>query len=218
LEGLGWRIHRIWSTDWWMNAEGEIESLTTWLHALLEEETADSTQPDAPAADALTSPDEPEEASTGGEAAEDSVELDETTLAATNAQPLRVFAPASLPSGDPVQFYESRAATTLMQHLVLVVEAEGPIPEMVLFRRVARAWGLERTGSRIVERLKNQIPGDLRRTDEGGNTFYWPKDARPTDWSDCRVCDHNEASRVTSSGHCPRSVSIAGHGENAGGI
>jgi very-short-patch-repair endonuclease len=195
LEGLGWRIHRIWSTDWWMNAEGEIESLSIRLHTLLEEETPDHMQPDAPAADELTRSDELQEAATDGEAAEDSVVLDETTLPATDSRPLRVFAPASLPSGDPVQFYEFGSATTLMQHLELVVEAEGPIPEMVLFRRVARAWGLERTGSRIVERLKNLIPRDLRRTDEGGNTFYWPKDARPTNWSDCRVCDHHEASR-----------------------
>ncbi len=27
LEDLGWKLHRIWSTDWWHNANGEIEKL-----------------------------------------------------------------------------------------------------------------------------------------------------------------------------------------------
>ncbi len=206
LESLGWRIHRIWSTDWWMNAEGEIESLTTWLHALLEEDAPDSTRPDAPVDAPLARPEEPEEASIAGEAAADSAELDGTP-AATGVQPLRVFAPASLPTGDPIQFYEFRSTTTLTQHLVLAVEAEGPIPEMVLFRRVARAWGLERTGSRIVERLRNLIPRDIKRTSEGGNAFYWPKDSKPDTWGDCRVCDHNEASRRHTDDVCLEELS-----------
>jgi len=195
LEGLGWRIHRIWSTDWWMNAEGEIESLTIWLHALLEEGASDSAKPDAPADALPVPPDEQEDASKGDKGAVESAEVDGATEDASDAQPLHIYAPGCLPSGDPVQFYEFRSTAMLTQHLALAVEAEGPVPEMVLFRRVARAWGLERTGSRIVERLRNLIPKELQRTSEGGNTFYWPKNAQPTTWSKIRVCDQNDASR-----------------------
>jgi hypothetical protein len=52
------------------------------------------------------------------------------------------------------------------------VEVEGPVSEAVLFRRVARAWGLERTGSRIVERLRNAIPNSVITLEEYGKTFY----------------------------------------------
>jgi very-short-patch-repair endonuclease len=31
LEGLGWRLHRIWSTDWWHDAEGELAKLKAAL-------------------------------------------------------------------------------------------------------------------------------------------------------------------------------------------
>jgi very-short-patch-repair endonuclease len=41
LEGLGWTIHRIWSTDWWMNAEGEIANILALLQALLKTEGED---------------------------------------------------------------------------------------------------------------------------------------------------------------------------------
>ena len=27
LEGLGWNIHRIWSTDWWFNQELPLKAL-----------------------------------------------------------------------------------------------------------------------------------------------------------------------------------------------
>jgi superfamily I DNA and/or RNA helicase/very-short-patch-repair endonuclease len=35
LEGLGWTLHRIWSTDWWTDSESEIQKLEATLNALL---------------------------------------------------------------------------------------------------------------------------------------------------------------------------------------
>jgi hypothetical protein len=29
LEGLGWTLHRVWSTDWWNDPERETEKLET---------------------------------------------------------------------------------------------------------------------------------------------------------------------------------------------
>ena len=31
LEGYGWKIFRIWSTDWFRDSEGEMENLIKWL-------------------------------------------------------------------------------------------------------------------------------------------------------------------------------------------
>jgi very-short-patch-repair endonuclease len=205
LEGLGWRIHRIWSTDWWMNAEGEIESLTTKLNALLEEEAAEAAAPEPQEEESQVQADEPEQASTAKDERGQSAENEPGPV--SGAEPLRIYAPATLPAGDPVQFYEFRSGATLTQHLALAVEAEGPVPEMVLFRRVARAWGLERTGSRIVETLRTLLPRELQRTNEAGGTFYWPKDTQPATWNDFRVCDHNAASRRTTEEVCLEELS-----------
>jgi very-short-patch-repair endonuclease len=205
LEGLGWRIHRIWSTDWWRNADGEIESLTNKLRNLLEEEATDSGMPEAPEQEANVQAGEPELALTAVEGDKATAEDGPGSLPA--APPLRVYMPVSLPPGDPVEFYEPRSAAILTQHLAFAVESEGPIPEMVLFRRLARAWGLERTGSRIVERLRNLIPRELQRTNETGGTFYWPKDSQPATWNDIRVCDHNDSSRRTADEVCLEELS-----------
>src|SRR5690606_21038252 len=40
LESLGWKLHRIWSTDWWFSAERELEKLHTRLQAAVAEEVA----------------------------------------------------------------------------------------------------------------------------------------------------------------------------------
>src|SRR5690606_18478214 len=37
LEGLGWRIHRIWSTDWWRNRKRAEEDLVEAVNRALEE-------------------------------------------------------------------------------------------------------------------------------------------------------------------------------------
>jgi hypothetical protein len=88
-------------------------------------EAADSAKPDTPAGQVQISSDLPDEASTVG---------DGTVDLAASAQPLRVYTPASLPPGDPSSSTSS-ARPQRSQHLALAVEAEGPVPEMVLFRR-----------------------------------------------------------------------------------
>jgi very-short-patch-repair endonuclease len=34
LEGLGWRLYRIWSTDWWHDSKAETKRLLSFLDAL----------------------------------------------------------------------------------------------------------------------------------------------------------------------------------------
>jgi very-short-patch-repair endonuclease len=36
LEGLGWRIYRIWSTDWFSNTAQEFEKLKNYIQELLD--------------------------------------------------------------------------------------------------------------------------------------------------------------------------------------
>ena len=37
LEGLGWKLHRIWSTDWWHDSDKEMETLRSALAGLRQE-------------------------------------------------------------------------------------------------------------------------------------------------------------------------------------
>ena len=56
-----------------------------------------------------------------------------------------------------------------------VVQHEGPVLDAVLARRVARAHGFQRTGSRIQERVEQIARRLSDSTEEAGGTFYWPR-------------------------------------------
>ena len=112
-----------------------------------------------------------------------------------NENPLKQYSIAVLPLSAPDAFYESSANSKLHDHIAQVVNLEGPILEGVLYKRVARAWGLERTGSRIVDRLKSLAQQRFVKTVDGDKTFFWPVDANPAEWMDFRVSNGDENSR-----------------------
>lgn len=195
LEGLGWRIHRIWSTDWWLNPEAEVKKVLARLQQILESDEAVDDEPAVPpetSAEIYASEDE--ELAQEGETQKSALGAIPSPNA-TKPQACAVYTPVSLAAGDPVNFYSHSALPSLALQLQQTIDAEGPLPEMVLFRRVARAWGLERMGSRIVERLKSLVPPATSRTADGEVTFYWPASIDSTNWTGFRLADQNETSR-----------------------
>lgn len=185
LEGLGWRIHRIWSTDWWLNPEGETDKILALLAGLVEDEEVEAPAegvdlivPTQPAADQASEP-----------------LVDVPPTASALDPPDSIYGQVALPLGEPAAFYEAKSSRVLTQNIADVVLAEGPIVDAILFRRVARAWGLERTGSRIVERLRFLVPSDIGATQDGERTFYWPAGTLPAAWHRYRVAGSDEASR-----------------------
>jgi Protein of unknown function (DUF3320) len=95
----------------------------------------------------------------------------------------------------------------LKEQLTQVIDQEGPLSEAVLFRKIARAWGLERTGSRIVERLKILMPTTVLKTKDGLNIFYWPQGARPESFSLFRIADDAVTSKRHIDEVCTEEVS-----------
>jgi hypothetical protein len=109
--------------------------------------------------------------------------------------PLPVYRPVSTAGGKPEDFYEMSASSRLRTQLENVINQEGPIQEAVLFRRVARAWGLMRTGSRIEERLRGLLGTSMQRTLEGKTVFYWPVNVDTGTWEGFRVADDDKESK-----------------------
>nr|WP_246761001.1 DUF3320 domain-containing protein [Ralstonia solanacearum] len=94
---------------------------------------------------------------------------------------------ASLSASNPDRFYEGSSMPTLASQLLKVVETEGPVSQAAAFKRVTRAWGLSRVGSRIEAHLSALIPNQVIRTTDNGVTFYWPEHANPNTWDGIRV-------------------------------
>lgn len=135
LEGLGWRFHRVWSTDWFHRRAAEIDRLRAALEA-----ARDAEGPAFPGAnrDGLLAPAEPVPA--------------EPEAGTVLPPPPELSAPAYAVSAFTVNvsFEPHEAPLPLLADLVIrIVEAEGPIHRDLIARRVGAAFGKARTGGRI---------------------------------------------------------------------
>lgn len=181
LEGLGWQLHRIWSTDWWLNPEEPMCKLLVRLEQLVAEEPVipEPNMEGGQAGDVTTAAEPSEFDETERQDASDKGEQPQP-----NSFPR--YSPAVLEKSKPELFYEERSDAKLRNQLLYVINQEGPVAESVLFRRVARAWDLSRTGRRIEERLRLLAPTRLGRSSDG-LTVYWPENATPEAWNGFRL-------------------------------
>jgi len=92
------------------------------------------------------------------------------------SQPENAVAPGTV---SPEQFHEDAYDAVLKPMIEWVVQHEGPVLDALLARRIARAHGFQRTGSRIQERVEQIARQHFGTTEEAGGTFYWPAGMTP---------------------------------------
>ena len=136
LEHLGWRFHRVWSTDWFHRRPAEIERLRAALAAAraaaeagvrLDGANRAGVRPvmeSAPAAEALVVPE-------------------------VAARVMPAYARAVFPVRSAVEPHDAPTAM-LAQLVARIVEAEGPVHLEEVARRVAASFGKEKAGGRIL--------------------------------------------------------------------
>jgi very-short-patch-repair endonuclease len=179
LEGLGWTLFRVWSTDWWTNKTKATEDLHAKLVRHLEVvqgESKDEADDDG-ACDDTTSGTEtvrdgdqvitlPSGTSGTSETDDDGIKRERRYVCASFSDP-------SL-KPDPDAFYCEEYQGRIICMIEHVVDMEGPIHEEMLVRRLARHHGFLRSGRQIRE-IVVALAGDRRRkTRESVGVFYWP--------------------------------------------
>ena len=80
---------------------------------------------------------------------------------------------------DPDAFFDRAYDERLQAMVAFVVAEEGPILDLALSRRISRAHGWQRTGSRIQERVEEVAKRLFKTTEEDVGTFYWPERLSP---------------------------------------
>jgi hypothetical protein len=138
LEGLGWRFHRIWSTDWFHRRGQEIERLGAMLTAArLDGATSfgganrDGTRPAA-----LPQSEEP------------LTELQAEALPPAPTLSAPAYQRANLRANTKLAPHEA-PGSLLMDLVAGIVDQEGPIHPEEVARRLTAAFGRSRAGSRI---------------------------------------------------------------------
>jgi very-short-patch-repair endonuclease len=146
LEGLGWRLHRVWSTDWFRNPTRETDKL---LAAIRQAEQSRST-----------------------------MRVDADDEGDDELQPVTEV-PAPLPVNDEEALVDGLTSETHYKECAIavpfrrgmlelsvaelsrlslsVVEAEGPVHTEEVARRLREAFGLQKTGNRILKHVKDSL-------------------------------------------------------------
>ncbi|GJE16086.1 DUF3320 domain-containing protein [Methylobacterium marchantiae] len=151
LTDLGWRIHRVWSTDWWNDAEGALDRLDRALRADLD---ADRAKP-APVVIGPASPDIPQ------------------------TEPPGLYEPADLSrfDPDPTRFHDPTYKATLAAMATEVVTREGPVFADIQAARILRAHGFSRMTNRLRQRALGAVDPRCPHTSEGDRIVLWPETA-----------------------------------------
>lgn len=148
LRGLGWRLHRVWSTDFWLDPDGEIERVERAIAAAKAAAAAPAPMsmqvpvPPAPAARARAEPTEPSSAPP----------VDPDGPRRWTTCQLEV-------AGDAEAFWAPASARTVQSQVATVLAAEMPVVFERLCRLVAAAWGM-RLSDRVRARVRAALaPG-----------------------------------------------------------
>ncbi len=172
LEGLGWRLHRIWSTDWIYDREREIDRLLEAVEHAAQEAPRPAEKPrlpergPAPASASLTPP--PVEtlprASTPTPPRRDEPGAPVVPYRRAELQPV---------SSDPEALYAPAYARSVQDAIVRVLELEAPIHVDELARRVGGAFGAQRVTGRVRRRV-GELLSQLRDY-EVVDEFVWTR-------------------------------------------
>ena len=133
LEHLGWRFHRIWSTDWFYNRAAEIERLEVALEMA---KTASENGIEVPGSNNFSLTSAPS-------ATVDTIQIPDVVE--------RQMPPYQRAILSASKFHEPHEvhSDVLAELVERIVELEGPIHQEEVARRVADAFGKERAGARI---------------------------------------------------------------------
>jgi very-short-patch-repair endonuclease len=193
LEGLGWHMLRVWSTDWWHDPSKEASRLQAALQALLE-------QPDSTDAEDLHIEPVAAEIEVADDADGNSNLTDESPV--TRQSDSELFAGAANSAalvppysahrfvqrhGDQAEFYEGSAGNTLCAQIQEVAEREGPILLPLLARRLAEAWGFQQVSRKVIGHVRDHLSqAQVRSTRSSSETVVWPPDEDPREYDGFR--------------------------------
>jgi very-short-patch-repair endonuclease len=208
LSRLGWKLLRLWSTDFWVDAEGELDKLDQEMKILLENDRANRPEEKVVVVDAVV---EPQGEDVILEERFESASISDSTGTGADIAKQEPLVVNQVKTQDgkysiycykekdysliPDKFYDADYAGTL-EHLIKdIVSIEAPIRLDVLSRRVARAHDFKKAGRRIVETVERLVKNKFQIMPEDGHSFVWPADVVPSEWNHARSPVDDESVR-----------------------
>jgi very-short-patch-repair endonuclease len=188
LENLGWRVHRIWSTDWWHDAAKQTATTVEAIKRAIAECEHDGTSlPVGPKAPGPEEQDKPTlKKSTLKHVAQ---KMAEATGGETKQYGVPyVVAFVDGPNLSPDNFYEDSGGQAIRDLAVAIVDVESPIHRQMLARRICQAFDMRKATSRVLARIGRVLghtPVTSRPVLHG--EFYWRPGHDPACYEGIRI-------------------------------
>jgi very-short-patch-repair endonuclease len=152
LENLGWRLYRIWSTDWFRNPAKATDRL---LSAIRDAEA----QTNGPPAEAPDLDEENDEALSLPSILDETESPDEPTEECVEGATEYRECLLTVPYGRSLLDLSTAEVGRLA---LAVVEAEGPVHTEEIARRIREGFGLQKTGNRILKHVRDALMAQAR--------------------------------------------------------
>jgi very-short-patch-repair endonuclease len=152
LEGLGWRLHRIWSTDWFRNPHRETDRLLAAIKSARDKgrhPTVDLT----PDEDIL----ELEVRGSPTEEAADTIDATVNGYDDSLERPGAIYYKECTLTVPYRRDLLDLSVPDIARISLMVVEAEGPVHTEEVARRIREAFGLQKTGKRILTHVMSGL-------------------------------------------------------------
>ncbi len=184
LEGLGWRLVRVWSASWWFDRELAERRLLDEVEAAV-----NGLPPPAAGAQKFAS-------LASGKLAK----FEPSFACDTPNEFEKVYQPARVVDGyakSQSNFNLQFGPQIIGEQMRRLINEEGPILESLLRARIIREWGFSRIGSTMNVVLDRSVPQTLKTTKQLGERVFWPEGMMPDEYKFYRVSGTSDESRRT---------------------
>ena len=175
LRQLGWRLHRVWSMDWWENPGKTVEAIVEAIEKAKAEPAdapVEKPVPEAEAAPRASIPEPVEE------------ELREL--------PYKQCLQASAPLTSD-EFVSGSHDDAILRRIGAIVDREAPISKSLLARRLIVSYGITRMGTRMTPYFDNLLRrAGFAQTGQGDAIFIWAPGQNPEEHTTYRPTSPRE--------------------------
>lgn len=184
LRLLGWNIYKLWSPDWWDNPQKVLQDILVSIKEAQKPKEKDQTSVET------VIPQVSSEDLIKEQFAE--IKLQGITQHVIEAnQKYAEYKVCSLPLtslNSSNEFFDTYRQNEIYNQIYQVLNAEAPISQPLLSKRILAAWGITRLGVRLNDYLESQYTYlELKHTSQNGVLFYWLQEQAPEAYKIFRI-------------------------------
>lgn len=201
LKGLGWNIHRIWTVDWWDNKDKEMNKLLTYLSDLKNGKTNGTSSAEMQENKCADHNSTYEVGGTNTSAgankySSNCVQKSKNIDVAKDRYLEYKIAQLECTPLTSDEFLQPQNQILITKKILQVIEAEAPVTEGLLVRRVLQSFGINRAGTRIQSKMENLLRLlKIPYSEFQGQKTFWKKKQVPDGYKEYRISSSEENKR-----------------------